>query len=69
MNHQPFTEGRKCQISALAEQGISVSEIAKTVQCHRSTVYREIKRGSKGSHYCPSEALVFSIDKHTSVSK
>ena len=64
MNYQQLTEGRRYQISALLERGISVSEIAKTVQCHRSTVYRELKHGSKGSHYCPSK--VFSIKKRTS---
>ncbi|MEZ9897593.1 IS30 family transposase [Vibrio breoganii] len=69
MNYQQLTEGRRYQISALLERGISVSEIAKTVQCHRSTVYRELKRGSKGSHYCPSEAQVFSIKKRTSARK
>ena len=69
MNYQQLTEGRRYQISALLERGISVSEIAKTVQCHRSTVYRELKRGSKGGHYCPSEAQVFSVKKRTSARK
>ncbi|WP_441351607.1 helix-turn-helix domain-containing protein [Vibrio sp. ES.051] len=41
----------------LLERGISVSEIAKTVHCHRSTVYRELK----WSHYCPDEAQMLSI--------
>ncbi|MEZ9441216.1 IS30 family transposase, partial [Vibrio atlanticus] len=40
-----------------------------TVQCHRSTVYRELKRGSNGSHYWPNEAQVFSIKKRTSAHK
>lgn len=69
MNYQQLTEGRRYQISALLERGISVSEIAKTVQCHRSTVYRELKRGSKGSHYCLNEAQVLSIKKRTSARK
>ena len=51
------------------KRGISVSKIAKIVQCHRSTVYRELKRGSKGSHYCPTEAQVFSTQKRTSARK
>ena len=51
------------------ERGISVSEIAKTVQFHRSTVYRELKRGRKGSHYCPNEAQVLSIQKRISARK
>nr|OEF68414.1 hypothetical protein A152_19870 [Vibrio tasmaniensis 1F-187] len=38
MNYQQLTEGRRYQIPALLERGISVSEIAKTVQCHRGVV-------------------------------
>jgi hypothetical protein len=37
MNYQQLTEGRRYQISALLERGISVFEIAKTVQCNSST--------------------------------
>ena len=69
MNYQQLTEGRRYQISALLKRGISISKIAKIVQCHRSTVYRELKRGSKGSHYCPIEAQVFSTQKRTSARK
>ncbi|CAE6944425.1 and there are a few more such examples along the aa-chain (ex R Arg changed with H His) [Vibrio sp. B1FLJ16] len=69
MNYQQLTEGRRYQISALLERGISVSEIAKTVQCHRSTVYREIKRGRKGNIYCPNEAQLLSIKKRRTARK
>ncbi|MFC3024822.1 helix-turn-helix domain-containing protein [Vibrio zhugei] len=61
--YRQLTDGRIHQISALLKRGISVSEIAKTVCCRLSTLYQELKRGSKGSHYCPSEAQVFSINK------
>jgi IS30 family transposase len=63
MNYPQLTEGRRYHISALLEREVSVSEIAKTIQCHLSTVYQELKCGSKGSHYCPSKAQVFSIKK------
>ncbi len=69
MNYQQLTEGRRYQISALLERGISVSEIAKTVQCHRSTVYRELKRGRQGNHYCPNEAQMLSIKKRIAARK
>ncbi|WP_205570452.1 helix-turn-helix domain-containing protein [Shewanella japonica] len=29
------------------ERGIPVAEIARTVKCHRSTIYRELKRSGK----------------------
>ena len=69
MNYQQLTEGRRYQISALLERGISVSEIAKTVQCHRWTVYRELKRGRKGNIYCPNEAQLLSIKKRRTARK
>ncbi len=69
MNYQQLTEGRRYQISALLERGISVSEIAKTVQCHRCTVYRELKRGRKNNRYCPNEAHALSVKKRTSARK
>ncbi|WP_123015133.1 IS30 family transposase [Vibrio zhugei] len=69
MNYQQLTEGRRYQISALLERGISVPEIAKTVQCHRSTVYRELKRGRKGEHYCPNEAQMSSTKKRKTARK
>ena len=69
MNYQQLTEGRRYQISALLERGVSVSEIAKAVQCHRSTVYRELKRGCNNNRYCPSEAHALSIKKRTCARK
>ena len=53
MSYQQLTEGRRYQISALSERGISISDIANTVKCHRSTVYRELKRGCNNSQYSP----------------
>ncbi|GAD32609.1 transposase, IS30 family protein [Photobacterium leiognathi lrivu.4.1] len=44
MSYQQLTEGRRYQISTLLELGISISEIAQKVKCHRVTVYRELKR-------------------------
>lgn len=56
MNYQQLTEGRRYQISGLLEQGISVPEIANTVKCHRSTIYRELKRSGKEEQYLPDRA-------------
>ena len=63
MSYQQLTEGKRYQISALLELGISVSEIARTVQCHRSTVYRELKRSGRNNRYCPKEAQALSVKK------
>ncbi|GEM81517.1 IS30 family transposase [Vibrio superstes] len=63
MNYQQLTEGKRYQISALLERGISVFEIAKTVKCHRSTIYREFKRCGKKEHYLPARAHQLSVAK------
>ncbi len=69
MNYLQLTEGRRYKISALLEQGISVSNIAKTVKCHRSTIYCKLKRSPKGKHYCPKEDQVLSVSKRASAHK
>lgn len=69
MNYQQLTEGRRYQISALLERGISVSEIAKTVKCHRSTIYRELKRSGKKEQYVPDKAHQESVAKRRQARK
>ena len=44
MSYPQLTEGRSYQITALLGQGISITLIAKAINCHRATVYRELKR-------------------------
>ncbi|MEZ9305163.1 helix-turn-helix domain-containing protein, partial [Vibrio breoganii] len=69
MNYQQLTEGRRYQISALLERGISVSEIAKTVKCHRSTIYRELKRCGEKQQYLPEKAHQLSVAKRQQADK
>lgn len=69
MSYQQLTEGRRYQISALLELGISASEIANTVKCHRSTVYRELKRGGNKNKYCPKDAHARSVRKRRDARK
>lgn len=56
MNYQQLTEGKRYQISALLGQEISVSNIAKILNCHKATIYRELKRNKKTKKYCPDIA-------------
>lgn len=56
MNYQQLTEGKRYQISALLGQEISVANIARTLNCHRATIYRELKRNKKVATYCPDKA-------------
>ncbi|MCG9693031.1 helix-turn-helix domain-containing protein, partial [Vibrio sp. Isolate22] len=46
MKYQQLTEGKRYQISALLEQGVSIKNIALAIDCHRSSVYRELSRNS-----------------------
>ncbi len=41
MTYQQLTEGKRYQISILLAQGYRPAFIAKTINVHRSTVYRE----------------------------
>ncbi|SIR45392.1 Helix-turn-helix domain-containing protein, partial [Shewanella morhuae] len=56
MNYQQLTEARRYQISVLLEQGFSIAIIAKCIHCHRSSVYREIKRCQGQPRYNPKMA-------------
>ncbi|MBM3198890.1 MAG: IS30 family transposase [Chlamydiae bacterium] len=48
-----LTYSQRCQIFILKERGESISEIARQLGVHRSTVSRELRRGKKenGYHY------------------
>ena len=51
-----WLRGGRCQISVLLGQEISVTNIARTLNCHRATIYRELKRNKKVTEYCPDKA-------------
>ncbi len=69
MSYQQLTEGRRYQISTLLELGISISEIAEKVNCHRATVYRELKRNRTCSQYCPKHAHASSVSRRKAARK
>jgi len=45
-NFKQLTSTDRITIEVLLKQGISITEIAKQLGKHRSSIYREIKRGS-----------------------
>lgn len=63
MSYQQLIEERRYQIFTLLELGISITEIPKTVKCHRAKVYREIKRNQTHGQYCPMNAHTYSISR------
>jgi transposase, IS30 family len=57
MNYTQLTLEQRHQIQALLSAQVSVSQIAKIVAVHRSTVYRELKRnGYVDRRYYPGVA-------------
>ena len=56
MKYQQLTEGKRYQISILLGQGYRPAAIARTLDVHRSTIYRELERNSCGGRYDPDHA-------------
>lgn len=69
MSYLQLTEGKRYQVSTLLEPGISISEIASKVKCHRSTVYRELERNRKHYQYCPKVAHSSSVARRKATRK
>jgi len=56
MKYQQLTEGKRYQISVLLGQGYRPAAIAKSIDVHRSTVYRELERNGSRDGYDPDQA-------------
>ena len=56
MSYQQLTEGKRYQIATLIAQGLRPSEIARIINVHRSTVYRELRRNRRERQYDPAQA-------------
>lgn len=69
MKYQQLTEGKRYQISALLEQGISVKNIALAIGCHRGSVYRELNRNNGIATYCPQKAHKACLDRRQQAAK
>jgi IS30 family transposase len=69
MKYQQLTEGKRYQISALLEQGVSIKNIALAIDCHRSSVYRELSRNSEKANYCPKTAHQTCIERRRQAPK
>ena len=69
MKYQQLTEGKRYQISVLLEQGVSIKNIALAIDCHRSSVYRELNRNSEKANYCPQTAHQACTDRRRQAPK
>lgn len=64
MSYRQLTQEQRYQIGAYLKMGKSKSEIAREIQVHRSTVWRELKRNSTPYRYNPSHAIGLSRERH-----
>ena len=61
--YQRMTLAVRCQIHALLQVGVSISEISKEVGFHKSSVYRELQRNTQSKKYCPRKATKLYIKR------
>lgn len=69
MKYQQLTEGKRYQISVLLGQGYRPAAIARTIDVHRSTIYRELARNSCDGGYDPDLAQQQVMVRRTAVPK
>ncbi len=60
MNYTHLSQSERYQIYALMKAGQPLSDIAKILHRHRSTIYREVSRNSGLKGYRPRQAEEFS---------
>jgi len=58
-----LTESERIEIYAMLKAQKSQSEIAATLECHRSTISRELKRNTGGRGYRPKQADAFAQER------
>ncbi|WP_180116305.1 IS30 family transposase [Acinetobacter sp. YH12119] len=63
-NYSQLTREQRYQISALFNTGHSVTEIAKEIGKHKSTISRELRRNGSKQTYCPKRASKLANVRH-----
>jgi IS30 family transposase len=65
MKYKQLTPEERYTISSYRKTGLSVSQIAKEMDRHRSTIYREVKRHLRQGAYRPSWAVTRALTKRS----
>ena len=65
MNYNQLTSEERYTISSYRKAGLSVTEIAREMERHRSTIYREIKRHLRQGAYRPSYAITRALTRRS----
>ena len=66
--YQHLSYGQRYQIQVLKESGISVRRIAAELNCHPSTIYRELKRNGCQDDYRGEGAQQMSVERRSEAS-
>lgn len=69
MSYTQLTQIERYQMSVLLQQEFSVSEIAKILKRHKSTLYRELKRNKGHRGYRPKQAHEKSLNRRYNSTK
>lgn len=62
-SYHHLTNTLRCQLDTLKKRGDSPDQIAKMLNVHRSTIYREFARNRKGELYTFEEASEQSLER------
>jgi IS30 family transposase len=64
VSYRQLTQEQRYQIGAYIRIGMKMSEIARRIDVHRTTLWREIRRNSTPYRYNPSRAIALARDRH-----
>jgi IS30 family transposase len=69
MSYNQLTEGQRYQIYALLKEGFSQKAIADNIECHPSTICRELKRNRGKKGYRHKQANKLAVERRQTAHK
>jgi IS30 family transposase len=64
-----LTYGQRCHIAALRGSGVSITEIARQLDVHKSSISRELRRNNTHRIYQPDNAHQTSVQRRKNASE
>lgn len=68
MNDQHLTQEQRYQIARMRGSGLSCRQIAEVIECHHSTVARELRRNASDNGYRPRQAHTLAVKRRSQAS-
>ncbi len=69
MSYKQLTQEQRYEIKAFMQVGVSIKDISKNIDIHRSTIYRELNRNVGLRGYRPKQAHLKAIERKRRASK